>query len=298
MPAEPDPTGTRVPARHHRRERLFLLVLRLMLALPYRFRVRLAGLAGALAGRLPGRLPRRIAAAVRHFRPELPPAEVARIARTVPANLARALIEEFSGREFAEHARASPIEGPGLTALEAARDAGRPAVLVTAHFGNYDAWRGALIRRGFRIGAYYKPMAGDALNRAYVRAMAEIGTPLFPAGREGLAGVVKFLRAGGMVGILIDLDRPNGMPIDFLGRPTRTVLSPAELALRYEALLVPVWAIRLADGLSFRIQVDAPVPRSTPEAMTRALNDALGAMVRAHPEQWLWWHNRRKKSHP
>lgn len=285
------------PARRRTRDRWIGIAVSALLALPYGWRVRLAGALGGALARIGG-LPRRIARAVRHFRPDLPEAEVGRIARAVPGNLARMGIEIFSGAAFAARAARYPIAGPGLAALDAAHAAGRPVVLVTAHFGNYDAWRAALIARGFRVGGYFKEMAGLELNARYVAAIEAIGQPLFATGREGVAGMVRFLRGGGMLGILIDLDRPNGVMLDFLGQPTRTVLSMAEMALRYDALLVPVWGIRQPDGLDFRIQIDAPIPHSTPEAMTQALNDALAAMVREHPEQWLWWHNRRKSGHP
>lgn len=290
-------TASPPPARPRARDRWIGVALTALLALPYGWRVRLAGALGGAVARL-GPLPRKIARAVRHFRPDLPEAEVRRISRAVPGNLARMGIEIFSGAEFAARAPTYPIGGAGLAALDQAHAQGRPVVLVTAHFGNYDAWRAALIARGFNVGGYFKEMSGLELNSRYVAAIEAIGTPLFPTGREGVAGMVRFLRAGGMLGILVDLDRPNGVMLDFLGRPTRTVLSMAEMALRYDALLVPVWGIRQPDGLSFRIQVDAPVPHSDPVTMTQALNDRLGAVVRDYPEQWLWWHNRRKAGHP
>lgn len=264
---------------------------------PFRWRGPIAErVVGALA-RL-GPLPGRIAAAVRHFRPDLPPAEVARIARAVPGNLARMAVENLSGAAFAAAARTSPIEGPGLAALIAARDSGRPAILVTAHFGNYDAARAALRAQGFPVAGVYRPFPDPVLNARYVAAIGQVGQPLFPTTREGVVGMIRHLRAGGMIGILIDLDRPEGVMLDFLGQPTRTVLSMAEMALRHEAVLVPVYGVRQPDGRSFRVVLDAAVPAGDPAVMTQALNDSLGRMVRAHPDQWLWWHNRRKPLHP
>lgn len=284
-------------ARRSPRDRLIAASAAALCALPYRWRGPLAQhLAGALA-RL-GPLPGRIAAAVRHFRPDLTEAEVARIARAVPGNLARMAAENLSGAAFAAAVRDSPIDGPGWPALAAARDAGRPAILVTAHFGNYDAARAALLAQGCRLAGVYKPFPDPVLNARYVAAIGEVGQPLFPTTREGLAGMMRHLRGGGMIGILIDLDRDEGVLLDVLGRPTRTVLTMAELALRHEALLLPVWGIRQPDPRRFVVRLDAPVAPSDPLTMTQALNDAFSAVVRAHPEQWLWWHRRRKAGHP
>lgn len=294
-PSAPPPAPA--AARRRRRDLWLARLVAGLMWLPFPLRVRLAG---AAAGRLAPltRLPARVAAAVRHFRPDLPEPEVARIARAVPANLARMAVENFSGAAFGIRAAASPVEGPGLSALEAARAAGRPAILVTAHFGNYDAARAALRARGFDVAGVYRPFPDPVLNARYVAAIGAIGQPLFPTTREGMAGMLRHLRGGGVIGILVDLDRPGGVLLDFLGRPTRTVLSPAEMALRHGATLVPVWGVRQPDGSSFRIRLDAPIPHGEPEAMAQAMNDAFAAMVRAHPEQWVWWHNRRKRDHP
>lgn len=279
------------------RDRLSLTAVRLLLALPFGLRVRVAYALGRwLVGPFSS-MRRKTRAALDHFLPDLPPAQAERIAAMVPGNFARLIIEVLSGRDLARLSKNTPIEGPGWNALQAARDAGRPAILVTAHFGNYDAMRWTLIDRGFPLGGYFKEMGNPVLTAEYLKRATAPGQPLFADTPEGLKKTLRFLKGGGMLGILIDLDRPNGTLLPFLGKPTRTVLSMAELALRYDALLVPVYGIRTAQGL-FRLLVDTPVEPSDPLQMTTALNDSLGAQIRANPAQWVWWHNRRKPGHP
>jgi KDO2-lipid IV(A) lauroyltransferase len=77
-----------------------------------------------------------------------------------------------------------------------------------------------------------------------------------------------------------------------MGRKARTSLSAAERALKYNCLLVPVYGIRQPDGISFELLIEPPIPHSTPEIMTQALNDSLEAQVRAHMDQWFWVHRR------
>jgi len=280
------------------RDRLTLFLVSVLMLLPFRTRARLAGWVGRnVIGRFSS-LRRRVAASVRHFLPDLPPAEVARIARIAPGNLTRMFVEVLSADDLAALAPTLPIDGPGLAALDAAQAQGRPAILVSAHFGNYDAWRLALIARGYRIGGYFKELGSPALNHRYTEAVRASGIPMFPDSGEGRKAMIRFLRRGGMLGILIDLDRPNGVLLDFLGQPTRTVLSMAEMALKYDALLVPVYGIRTDDAKGFRVFVDAPVAHNDARTMTQALNTSFANQVRAHPEQWIWWHNRRKSTHP
>lgn len=274
----------------------FAGVMRLAQALPYRRRVALMGWVMAhvlapLAG-WRGRIRRNLA----HAMPDLPPAQVRRLLRAVPDNAGRAMAETYSGTEFLAHIQAQDrLEGPGLAALETAAAAGRPVVLAGAHFGNYDAMRAALLARGWPVGGLYRPMNNPLFNRHYVAAIEGIGQPLFPRGRRGLAAMLKFLRGGGLLAIGFDQFVHDGAMLRFFDRPTATSLTPAELALKYDALLVPVAAIRQPDGLNFRIHVGAPIARAAPEVMMQALNDDLEALIRRHPGQWLWAHRRWKQ---
>ena len=265
-----------------------------MLRLPYRWRVPFAGWAvSRIVAPLAG-YRRRIRTNLAHILPDLAPAEVERIVRAVPDNVGRTLIEIYSGPEFIARAVSHPLTGPGVAALEAAHKAGRPVILVTGHFGNYDASRAALIARGYRVGALYNPMKNRYFNAHYVRAISRIGTPLFPRGKKGLADMVRHLRSGGMLGLLVDQSMSHGAPLTFFGKTALTALSAAELALKYDALVIPTYAVRQADGLSFEITVEAPIAEDTPAVMTQALNDSLETIVRHNLDQWFWIHRRWK----
>jgi KDO2-lipid IV(A) lauroyltransferase len=269
-------------------------MIRLTLALPYRWRVPLFG---AFMGRVVAPLARydnRVRDNLAHVLPDLPAPEVRRLMRAVPDNAGRAIIEIYSGRQFVDRIRPLTPQGPGVDRLLDAGRRGQPVILVTGHFGNYDAPRAWLIANGFRVGGLYNPMANAFFNAHYVDAMASIGTPLFARGRRGLAEMVRFLKSGGMVGMVVDQYMKHGPALPFFGQPAPTALSAADLALKYDALLVPIYGIRQPDGLSFAIRVEDPVPPSNPETMTRALNASLEALVRDHMDQWFWIHRRWK----
>ncbi len=292
MAKKPDDTAFRLG---HWLQNLFLRgLIGGLLLLPYAWRV-------PLCGWIVSRLVAPIAGYTRRFRenlalifPHMPEAEVQRMMRAVPDNVGRTLIEMYSGEEFLARARRAPITGPGLAVLEQAKAQNRPVVLVTGHFGSYDASRAALKARGFKIGGLYRPMTNRYFNDHYVKAMASIGAPLFARGRQGMAGMVRFLREGGMLGIVQDQHMNLGATLTFFGHPAKTALSAAELALKYDALLIPSYATRAENGLDFNVLVDTPIPHSTPEAMAQALNDHLEAHVRQHLDQWFWIHKRWK----
>ena len=289
--ADPPPPFT---LRHWLQDRFLRGLIWGLMRLPYRLRVPLCGWAVAHVVAPVAGYRQRVRDNLAHVLPDLPRTEVDRIARAVPDNVGRTVIEIYSGAEFIAHAVSHPLTGGGVAALEAAHDAGPPVILVTGHFGNYDASRAALIARGYRVGALYMPMANPFFNAHYERAIGTIGRPLFPRGKKGLADMVRHLRSGGMLGMLIDQNMGHGAPLSFFGKTALTALSAAELALKYDALLVPTYGIRGPDGLSFTIVVEPPVPPGTPEAMTQGLNDSLEALVRGHMDQWFWIHRRWK----
>lgn len=275
-------------------DRALRLLIGSLLRLPYRWRVPLMGavtrlLVGPLAG-----YNRRAMENLAYVFPDMPRERRRAIARAVSDNVGRTLIENYSTPELMARMAENPVEGPGVAALEQARASGRPVVLVTGHFGNYEAPRAALTARGYSIGGLYRPMNNAFFNEHYVATMERIGGPIFPRGRRGLAGLVKHVRGGGFAVLLIDQFMYDGALLDFMGKPAPTALSAAEMALKYDALLVPFYGARNRDGLSFTITVEAPVPHSDAETMTQALNDSLDARVRRDPAQWLWIHRRWK----
>lgn len=265
-----------------------------LLLLPYRVRVPLCGWVMSRVIAPVAGYRKRVRNNLRLIMPDLPAPEVERIARDVPDNVGRTLIEIYSGQEFIARAAGLPLKGAGVAALDQAHHQGRPVLLITGHFGNYDASRAALIARGYRVGALYNPMKNTYFNDHYVRAISQIGTPLFQRGRKGMADMVRHLRSGGMLGLLIDQHMRHGAELTFFGHRALTALSAAELALKYNALVVPTYGIRQADGLSFEVVVEAPIPHGPPEQMTQALNDSLEHLVRQHLGQWLWIHRRWK----
>lgn len=226
--------------------------------------------------------------------PDLPQSEVERLARAVPDAAGRTLIEVNSGAEFKAHVANCPIKGAGLTDILAARARGQGVILVSGHFGNYDVMRAVLSAKGYPVAAFYKPFSNPYFNTYYVRMIESVGAPIFAQTRSGMAAMVRHLRAGGMMGILIDQHSEHGAALSFFGHRALTGLSAAEMALKYNCLLIPVYGLRLPDGLNFELIVEDPVPHSTPQIMTQALNDSLETIARPHLDQYFLIHRRWK----
>ncbi|MEM6891807.1 MAG: lysophospholipid acyltransferase family protein [Pseudomonadota bacterium] len=269
-----------------------MAVIRLAQFLPYDTRIQFAGwLLQSLVGPLAG-YQRRALSNLQRVMPRLSKAEHRLIARQCLNNVGRTLIEFYSTAEFLDRFRSNTLEGDGVAALEAAAAEGRPVLLVSGHYGNFESARAALVGRGYPVGGLYRNMANPYFNAHYVKAIESFGGPGFAQGRKGTAGFVRHLRNGGQLVLFIDQHVFGAPALDFMGVPARTSLSAAELSLRYNALLIPFYGIRQPDGLTFQTILEAPIPPSDPVAMTQALNDSLAARVRNDPTQWFWVHRR------
>lgn len=269
-------------------------LLGLLLALPYRWRVPVTGwIASRVIAPLAG-WDRRIRENLAYVCPDLPAAEVRRIARRVPDNAGRTLVEMYSSAEFTRRVEETPLSGPGAAALDAALDAGGPILLVTGHYGNYLVPRAALARRGIPLGALYRPMSNARFNAHYAAAMADADAPIFPATRRGLVEMIRYLARGNTLGVLTDIYVSSGATLTFFGKPAPTSIAVAEWALKYRARVFPIYGRRRESGLDFDLIVDHEVPLTDAVTMTQAINDSLEAEVRRHMDQWFWIHRRWK----
>ncbi len=271
-----------------------LTVIRVMATVPFNVRRALVGyifayLVAPVAG-MRGRIRENLA----HVFPDLPRSEVERLCRMVPRNLGHTVAELYSADDLLRMMKDHPTEGEGFAELVNAHAVERPVFIVTGHIGNYDALRAFLVTSGFRIGGVYRPMDNALFNRHYVEAISRIGRPLFSRGRIGMIEMVRFLKSGGMVGVVLDQAARDGVRLTFLGKAALTSTSVCDLALRFQALVVPAYGIRR--GKDFRLIFEAPIPLGDPREMTQALNDSLDRHVRDNMEQWLWTHRRWKHS--
>lgn len=279
-------------AGHFASNAIIVFFIRLALLLPYGARVRFMGwLVQHVLGPVAGYRKRALDNLALIW-PEMDVQDRRRIAGECLNNVGRTFIENYSAKDFPKRMARNEPEGPGMAALEEAGKAGKPVILVTGHFGNYEATRAALVAKGYDIGGLYRDMKNPYFNAHYVKTMEAFGGPVFPQGRRGTAGFVRHLKKGGQLVLLFDQHVMFAPILDFIGTPARTAISAAELALRYDALLIPFYGIRQPDGLGFKCVLEAPVAHTNAEEMTQRLNDSLAARVEAHPEQWFWVHRR------
>ncbi len=285
------PRGSRTEWFQDRALRTIIAGLNL---LPYKTRVATMGsLVAHAVGPLAG-YRRRAMVHLALIYPDMDTATRRDLAIRVCDNFGRTLIENYANKEFAAHLANTLPTGDGLPFLAEARAQGRPVIFVTGHFGNFEAPRHVLTRAGLTIGGLYRPMTNAFVDSHYKETMTSWGGPVFAQGSRGTMGFARHIKSGGMGTLLFDVHVSRAPAVQFLGRPALTSLAAAEMALRFDALLIPYFGTRQADGLSFDIAVEAPIAHSDPLTMMTEASDRLGARIQADPAQWFWVHRRWK----
>jgi Kdo2-lipid IVA lauroyltransferase/acyltransferase len=220
--------------------------------------------------------------------PNMSRGERARLSRDMGRRMGQTLFEIYHCAEFQTRQDKFNVSGPGLAALEEARAAGKGAIIVSGHFGQWEAVRAVLKARGMETGAVYKPQTNSHYQRRLLSGIEAGGKPILETGRIGTKALVRHLRAGGFMAILLDEKYVEGVRLPFLGRPALTSLAAAQLALKYGLVMVPAYGIRMADGNSFDVVFEQAIPHTDPLTMTQAFNDSLSARILANPDQWYW----------
>ena len=210
----------------------------------------------------------------------------------VPNNIGRTFFELLSPNAFSNIAKSAKVSGPGFKILKNAHQQSKSVILVSGHLGNYDVVRVVLNANKISVGALYKPMSNPYFNSFYERCIKQIAEPLFPRGRAGMGNMMRYLRDGNIVAILVDQYMSHGEPLKFFGHTAYTATSAAKLALKHDALLITFYVVRNDDGINFDLVFESPVKHSTPNEMTQVLNDRLEKQIRKNLGQWLWTHRR------
>ncbi|MGW5384507.1 phosphatidylinositol mannoside acyltransferase [Nocardia sp. NPDC003963] len=263
---------------------------RLVRALPHRWAVRLFDAGADRVARRDGGPPqlRRNLARVLGVTPEEVPREL------IQANLrsyARYWREAFRLPSMDPQQLADTIEASatGLDRIRAAAAAGRGAVIVLPHSGNWDLAGVWLVQRVGRPTVVAERLRPESLFRRFVRFREGLGFEIIPltgADSPPFEGLTARLRAGGLVCLLGERDLSGrGVPVTFFGEQVRMPAGPARLAIDTGAPLLPVHCWFTPDGWGF--SVGEPIDTSGGVgAATQTLADRFAAGIAAHPADW------------
>jgi len=190
----------------------------------------------------------------------------------------------------------------GRAHAEQAFARGQGVIFFGPHCGSFELGPQALAELYGPITAIYRPARKAWLARLERIARDRQGLTVVPASLSSIRLMHKVLKANQAVAMLTDQVPPEGLGLwaPFFGRPAYTMTLAARLALQTGAVLLPVSCERLPRGRGYFLKIWPPVAQAAPEgkpdlaqAVTR-VNQAIEAIVRSQPGQYLWGYARYK----
>jgi KDO2-lipid IV(A) lauroyltransferase len=257
--------------------------------LPFWWRVALGGAIIGFAVRAVPRLRQRIENNVALVYPDMPNKKA--FIKRVSRHIGRGFMVLFYSQDYHNKLDKVSLAPGAFDDIKAAHRKGQPVIIVSGHFGEWEAIRVMLSRANMPSASIYREASNPIFERHFAKAMAVGGAGLFKTGLNGTRKMLKHLKTGGIVTVLLDQRVDDGVLLDFMGHPALSSPIMAELAMKTGALLIPAYAL-LVEGEGVKIIVEPALAHEDPVTMTQAINDSLSAQVRAHPEQWYWLHNR------
>lgn len=183
--------------------------------------------------------------------------------------------------------------------IESAQAAGKPVLLLGAHFTTLDI-SGTLFGNFFEVDVIYRRQKNPVINYFMTRGR----TKYLQGGRsipqDDMRGVYRSLAEKRILWYPPDQDygAKHSVFAPFFGVPAAVIKAPTRMANKSKAVVLGCWYFRSDDGkyhMAF-----SPIEGFTGtdfQADAEAINRQLEKVIRQHPDQYMWVH-RRFKSRP
>lgn len=178
---------------------------------------------------------------------------------------------------------------------------GRPIIVTTAHFGQWEIF-------GLAVAAHFGPSSvlGRRLDSSVMDKILRANRSQFDVeliDKDGGAkDILKALKARRIVGILVDQNTApkDGIKVQFFGKDVLHTPAASVLAQKTNALIINAFIYQKGENLN-EICFEQPIDITTfdkEDAVQKATQmqcSACEEMVRAKPEEYFWFHQRFKR---
>ena len=189
----------------------------------------------------------------------------------------------------------------GKDKLDEIIQSGKQAIFVSGHFANFELMAMELNKSGIKCAAIYRPLNNFFLNplMEYLR-MKYICPNQIPKGRAGMREIINKVKEGYSIALMVDQRVGEGPRVPFFNKSAHTTTIPAQLALKYNCKLVPIYLER-KEGPNFEMTIYEPykIEKTGNEDedtknITIRINQIIEKTIVKNPNQWIWSHNRWK----
>ncbi|WP_024954293.1 lysophospholipid acyltransferase family protein [Sulfurospirillum arcachonense] len=185
---------------------------------------------------------------------------------------------------------------------EYTKDAKNGVIIITAHFSNWELAAQFLPRNGYPMVAVGRKGNNKLIEKQLTTPFRERYGNKNVYKEQAILNIIKALKESKNVGLLIDQKAggKSSIKVKFFGLDADTTNSIAVLKLKYNPLIIPIFAPRDKDGkytpliiepIEYIAEEESDKNKKI-EKMTQRYNDIFEEVIRTYPEQWFWMHNR------
>ena len=182
----------------------------------------------------------------------------------------------------------------GIEHLETVKHSGKGSFFVSGHFANWEIAPLTAALYGLPLVLIYRAPNNPFSDWIIRNTRYGFSRAMFNKGREGAQRILKAVKKGEAVGILIDQKLNEGKPISFFGREAMTATATTAMAIKQQVPLLLARVVR-TKGAYFDVSVRPPVfYDKTADAIVEmeALHRILEGWISEYPAQWFWVHKR------
>jgi KDO2-lipid IV(A) lauroyltransferase len=235
--------------------------------------------------------------------PDLSEEERRGIARESYAHLAWNAVDAARSTTWSESELRGRFEIVDRKHLDAARAGGRGVLVLVPHLGSFELALVALALAGVPLTVVTRPFSNRRVSRDLESARSRTGAEIL-VHRGAKERMLEALSEGRGVVVVNDqyTRRSKGIFSPFFGVRASTSPGPAALALRSGAPVVPIYTVRDSRDRHRAVCLPAIEVERTGDrtkdiaTATEHYNAVLEAIIREHPNQWMWGHRRFRHS--
>lgn len=239
----------------------------------------------------------------RVFGNSLTKSQIRSMTRQCCQHMAMNILESFRLPILRQNLNSPRFEVEGLEQFESANQSGKGVCVVSLHIGNFELCIARMSCLGFPINIIYKDIHWKAAQEFWSLIRDTTGIKTI-APRRSKERIKEVLSQGEYVGFASDQHMPphRAIACEFLGQLAATTPAAPRFALETGAKIALAYTVRKKEDLtrhlirfeSFELETPFESDADNIRHNTQRLNDWMGAIIRAHPEQWLWHHKRFK----
>lgn len=231
----------------------------------------------------------------------MPLKEKQRIIRKTYENLLFNLADFVENQTISKEALLSKVTFIDEHHLAASQKEGRPIILITAHYGSWETLPLSLAARyNLSIDVVGRPLPSRVMDDILRRNREQFNIRVIDK-TGAMRPMINTLKSGRILGLLVDQNVGKGPIVDFFGREASHVPTVAQLAFKFDAIVIPVFLTSAEDHSSHRVRFYPPIEITRTDNIeddiirhVQAQASITEKIVREFPEQWFWLHKRWK----